>query len=182
MSRPVDRRPLSGQPGVTQTVRHRERPVKQSEPISAVHPAAGAAAAPITRVRPRAKTGPSRTEQADYEVGYSRPPKHSRFQPGRSGNPRGRPKRATSPMAVLRAELLRKIRIRENGKLIYVTNLEAIIKRTVADTLSGKISPKLLLSMFQMLEHYQPQEANEYKLSASDAELVAMLMKEVSDA
>lgn len=182
MSRPVDRRPLSGQPGVTQTVRQRERPVKPSVPISAVHPAAGAAA-PTARVRPRAKTGPSsRTEQADYEVGYSRPPKHSRFQPGRSGNPRGRPKRATSPMAVLRAELLRKIRIRENGKLIYVTNLEAIIKRTVADTLSGKISPKLLLSMFEMLEHYQPQEVDEYKLSASDAELVAMLMKEVSDA
>lgn len=27
---------------------------------------------------------------ADYEVGYGKPPRHTRFQPGRSGNPRGR--------------------------------------------------------------------------------------------
>jgi Family of unknown function (DUF5681) len=28
---------------------------------------------------------------ADNRVGYRRPPKHSRFQPGQSGNPGGRP-------------------------------------------------------------------------------------------
>ena len=28
----------------------------------------------------------------DYEVGYKKPPKHSQFQPGESGNPKGRPK------------------------------------------------------------------------------------------
>ena len=26
---------------------------------------------------------------ADYEVGYGKPPRHTRFQPGSSGNPRG---------------------------------------------------------------------------------------------
>ncbi len=31
---------------------------------------------------------------ASYEVGYGKPPARSRFQPGRSGNPRGRPKGA----------------------------------------------------------------------------------------
>jgi Family of unknown function (DUF5681) len=29
---------------------------------------------------------------ADNRVGYRRPPRHSRFQPGQSGNPRGRPR------------------------------------------------------------------------------------------
>jgi hypothetical protein len=27
----------------------------------------------------------------DYEVGYGRPPRHTRFAKGQSGNPRGRP-------------------------------------------------------------------------------------------
>ena len=29
---------------------------------------------------------------ASYEVGYKRPPKHTRFKKGHSGNPKGRPK------------------------------------------------------------------------------------------
>jgi len=35
---------------------------------------------------------------ADYEVGYGKPPKSRRFQPGVSGNPKGRPKR--KPLAL----------------------------------------------------------------------------------
>ena len=30
-------------------------------------------------------------ETGDYEVGYGKPPRHSRFVKGQSGNPRGRP-------------------------------------------------------------------------------------------
>ena len=33
-------------------------------------------------------------QEPDYEVGYGKPPHHTRFKPGVSGNPRGRPKDA----------------------------------------------------------------------------------------
>nr|WP_306262013.1 DUF5681 domain-containing protein [Pararhizobium sp. IMCC21322] len=33
-------------------------------------------------------------DNADYEVGYAKPPQSSRFKPGMSGNPKGRPKGA----------------------------------------------------------------------------------------
>ena len=32
----------------------------------------------------------------DYEVGYGKPPRHSRFTKGYSGHPEGRPKGATN--------------------------------------------------------------------------------------
>jgi hypothetical protein len=32
----------------------------------------------------------------EYDIGYRKPPKHSRFRPGQSGNPKGRPKGARS--------------------------------------------------------------------------------------
>jgi hypothetical protein len=38
---------------------------------------------------------PTQADQNDtfYEVGYKRPPKHTQFAKGQSGNPKGRPKR-----------------------------------------------------------------------------------------
>ncbi|WP_345821102.1 DUF5681 domain-containing protein [Methylobacterium fujisawaense] len=30
----------------------------------------------------------------DYEVGYRKPPRHTQFKPGTSGNRRGRPRRS----------------------------------------------------------------------------------------
>jgi hypothetical protein len=39
------------------------------------------------------------------KIGYGRPPRHSQFRPGESGNPRGRPKRTPSFRDSLLAEL-----------------------------------------------------------------------------
>ena len=47
----------------------------------------------------------------DYEVGYGRPPKETRFTPGKSGNPKGRPKRKRSLAADLRKEVERMVEL-----------------------------------------------------------------------
>jgi hypothetical protein len=44
-------------------------------------------------------------ECEDDAAGYKRPPSHTRFRPGRSGNPAGRPKRRPSFRDTLLAEL-----------------------------------------------------------------------------
>jgi hypothetical protein len=35
--------------------------------------------------------------QGDYKIGYGKPPEHTRFRPGQSGNPAGRPRAAAHP-------------------------------------------------------------------------------------
>lgn len=65
----------------------------------------------------------------EYEVGYARPPKASRFKPGQSGNPRGRPKGAKNVETILQDVLLRPITAMEGGKRKQITVLEAFFKR-----------------------------------------------------
>jgi len=86
----------------------------------------------------------------DYEVGYGKPPQHSRFKPGQSGNPRGRPKGARNAATVLRDELAEKITVTENGKTITITKLEGIVKAAVVKALKG--DPRALNPTYDFLD------------------------------
>lgn len=51
-----------------------------------------------------------------YKVGYKRPPEHTRFKPGQSGNPRGRPRQKKGFAELLHDRLFRSVSLRENGE------------------------------------------------------------------
>lgn len=61
----------------------------------------------------------------DYEVGYRKPPVAGRFKPGRSGNPRGRPKQPSVQGAFDRVAT-RTLSIREGGRKRRLPLAEAI--------------------------------------------------------
>ena len=68
---------------------------------------------------------PNINERCDYDVGYKKPPAHTRFRKGRSGNPRGRPKGSANYLTVLRRVLAQKVTISEGGNSRKITKIEA---------------------------------------------------------
>ena len=77
------------------------------------------------------------SKDADYEVGYGRPPRHTRFQKGRSGNPSGRPRGSKSSATLIRQALLARVEVRENGRLITISKLELMIMQAVNKAARG---------------------------------------------
>lgn len=78
-----------------------------------------------------------RDDNIEYLVGYRRPPRHTQFKKGQSGNPKGRPKISKCPNETLVNELFSTIEIKENGKTKKITKLDAIYKRVTNMALSG---------------------------------------------
>lgn len=84
----------------------------------------------------------------EYEVGYKKPPAHSRFQKGRSGNPSGRAKKPKSVASVLSRAAQQKVTVTESGRRRRVTKLEIAITQLVNKAAGGDFrSQKLLLDL-----------------------------------
>src|SRR5258707_11125907 len=73
----------------------------------------------------------------EYPVGYGKPPQHSRFKKGQSGNPKGRPKASESFARLARRTLNERIVIKENGERRTITKLQAALKQLINKAASG---------------------------------------------
>lgn len=76
-------------------------------------------------------------EDPQYPVGYKKPPRHTQFKRGISGNAKGRPKGAKNFATVLEHELSARIVVTENGKRKRISKREAIAKQTVNKAAAG---------------------------------------------
>src|SRR5258708_32053883 len=90
---------------------------------------------------------------SDYQVGYGKPPQHTRFKKGESGNPTGRPKGSKNLTTLLEKELKQRVVVTENGRRRSITKQEAMVKHLVNKAVSGdRPLMQLLLDEIRLVE------------------------------
>jgi hypothetical protein len=120
------------------------------------------------------KRPPTKGAPGDYEVGYGKPPLHTRFQPGQSGNPRGRPKGTKNLTTDLQEELIEKIVVREGEQSKRVSKQRAVVKSLVARTLKGdgRAATLLMSTMLRLLDTGGGAPAVDEPLDADEREIL----------
>ncbi|WP_018409329.1 DUF5681 domain-containing protein [Methylocystis rosea] len=118
----------------------------------------------------------------EYSVGYGRPPQQTRFQPGRSGNPKGRPKGSRSVGAILQHIIRQKIAVTENGKTRWMSTLEVMFRRLVRDALrSDARAMKLLLSLVDRYCNSPESALPLGDVLAEDRSILAQYLSELAE-
>ena len=117
-----------------------------------------------------------RDNERDYEVGYCKPPRDTRFKRGQSGNPRGRPPGAKNLSTLLNEALNELVVVTENGGRKRITKRRAAFKQLVNDAAKGEWRAlKLLVDILQDIERRSEPQTEESSFSLADEKVIAQL-------
>ena len=120
--------------------------------------------------------------------GYKNPPVEHQFQKGKSGNPKGRPRKkkqsSSDPgldlIASVHRELGKTISVQENGQHKEITKLEAFSAQLVAQSVNGKPSQqKMLLSLLMLDTHEETEKQTLEQLKSHDEDLLNELYEQL---
>ena len=90
-----------------------------------------------------------------YDVGYGKPPKDTRFKPGQSGNPKGRPRGSKNKRPGMHEERMkdlildeayRDITIREGHRSVTIPMAQAVMRSLAVNAAKGQHRAQRLFS------------------------------------
>lgn len=104
----------------------------------------------------KAKNPSRKNDDADYEVGYGKPPVKTRFTPGQSGNPKGRPKGVRNFATDVKATLRASVKVTHDGRHRKASTQEVMLLRLREKALSGEA--RALDRMIQLAQTYNNED------------------------
>ena len=130
----------------------------------------------IERRRPKPTGGTS------YTVGYGRPPRHSQFRPGQSGNPAGRRKGVRNLMTDVKRTLKVPVSVKAGGRSRKISTQEGALLLLREKALSG--DPRALDRLIELASRFnnEPGETVAPVVSADDQAMLADYRAEVEAA
>jgi Family of unknown function (DUF5681) len=111
---------------------------------------------------------------SDFSVGYGKPPVHSRFPKGKSGNPKGRPWAYKNMSALLNEVLSQCITVSEGGKRKRMPKRKAMLTQLVNKALSGEVRSIQLVT--EQLRHAETHAQQETGKGGVTLEMVRQLL------
>lgn len=121
--------------------------------------------------------------------GYKNPPEEHQFKKGKSGNPKGRPRKkkqsSSDPgldlIASVHRELGKTISVQENGQHREITKLDAFSAQLVAQSVNGKPSQqKMLLNLLTLDKHEETEQQTLEQLQSYDEDLLNDLYNQLN--
>jgi hypothetical protein len=107
-------------------------------------------------------TNPERMNGVRYEVGYCKPPEHSRFRPGRSGNPSGRPKGTQNFKTLFQKIMKEQIALREGTTTKKISKAEAILRGLAVSAMKGDTRSTIaLIKLAEYSGEFDNEKTNE---------------------
>lgn len=121
--------------------------------------------------------------------GYKNPPVEHQFKKGKSGNPKGRPRKKTKQhsdpgldlIVSVHRELRKSVFVQENGKHREITKLDAFSAQLVAQSVNGKPSQqKMLLNLLALDRHEETEQQTLEQLQSYDKDLLNELYEQLN--
>lgn len=119
--------------------------------------------------------------EKDYEVGHGKPPKHTRFKKGQSGNPKGRPKGTKNLATDLAEELRERLVVTENGQRRRVSKQRAMLKSLTAKAIKGDVqATNTILRTIERVVADDDDVEQDPGLAPDDQEIIQLFLERKS--
>jgi len=112
----------------------------------------------------------------DHQMGYGKPPRHSRFVKGQSGNPRGRPPGAKNLKTLLNKALNELVVVTDNGGRRKISKREAIVTQLVNRSAKADFKAiQIVLGLVRDIESDTDPRSSDPTFTEADQQIIQRL-------